>query len=70
MKELGVTVIVAIGCFWLAACGVTETVILRHPETGKKVECGPYFGHPNLGRGDLRHCIQDYHRQGYERAPE
>ncbi len=72
MKWLGVTVIVAIGCFWLAACGITETVILRYPETGKKVECDPYgyFGHSNKGLVFLRTCVQDYQRQGYERAPE
>ena len=68
----GATVMLAIGCFWLAACGMTETVILRQPETGKKVECGPYgyFGHSSKGLDYLRHCVKDYQRQGYERAPE
>ncbi len=66
------TIMLAMGCFLLVGCGATETVILSHPETRQKVECGPYayLGHSSKGLVFLRACVEDYQRQGYERVPE
>ena len=55
---------------FLAGCSTSDPVYLRHPQTGKKVQCGPYM---NAGIWGLqsakrreRDCIVDYQRQGYE----
>lgn len=34
--------IIACGMLALAACAYTDPILLRHPETGKIVQCGPY----------------------------
>jgi hypothetical protein len=60
--------------FWalaitLGGCGVSETVYLRHPETGTRIQCGPYFGIPRSNHIYLRDCVGDYQQQGYVRVP-
>ncbi len=62
----------------LAGCVFsTNPIILRHPETGQTVKCGPYrYSHlifeqsPRTALERERACITDYQRQGYERMPE
>lgn len=53
--------------------GCTQTVYMKHPATGKTVQCGPYrsTGIPAMA-GAMREaqCIQDYKEQGYVRVPE
>ena len=56
----------------LAGC-FNESVMLRHPQTGNTVECGPYdekslTAEMTASKRDA--CIQDYERQGYERVKE
>jgi hypothetical protein len=59
----------------LAGCATeTKLVLLRHPQTGKTAQCGPY---PTTGHTSKitaveheRGCIADYQRQGYERVME
>lgn len=57
----------------LAGC-MTDPVVLRHPQTGKKVQCGPYYTGTSADTLSApireRGCIEDYQRQGYERAME
>jgi hypothetical protein len=57
----------------LAGC-TSDPVFLRHPQTGKKAQCGPYnaTGVANrMATVELeRGCVADYHRQGYERVME
>lgn len=52
----------------------TDPVFLRHPQTGKKVQCGPYSmtGWAATQAAPIRErgCIEDYQRQGYERVME
>ena len=58
----------------LAACQyATAPVILKHPKTGKVVQCGPYWI-GNVANEDMsgvakmeRGCIEDYKEQGYVR---
>ena len=57
----------------LAGC-TTDPVLLRHPQTGKKVQCGPYSmaGGAAIQAATERErgCVADYQRQGYERVME
>ncbi len=54
----------------LAGC-MTTPVKLRHPVTGRTVQCGPYDRGREGGTAVRKNqCIQDYQRQGYERARE
>lgn len=56
-------------CVALAGC--SSPVVMRNA-MGMTANCGPY---PALGINGIvgaereRQCIQDYQRQGYERAP-
>ena len=56
----------------LAACQIVETVYLRHPQTGRVAQCGPYQGvGPQMGAVNVvqqRGCIEDYRVQGYVRV--
>ena len=66
-----IIILMAIG---LAGCATSETVYLIN-ESGNTVQCGPFtdYGAVNLANqtteAQLRGCISDYQRQGYERAP-
>ena len=57
----------------LAGC-MSESVYLRHPQTGKKAQCGPYMNAGIAASQSAtireRGCIEDYQRQGYERVME
>ena len=63
-----------IGMLTLLAGCQTDPVHLRHPQTGKRVQCGPYpaysFQHQMASANQERGCIEDYQRQGYERVME
>jgi len=53
----------------LVLAGCTGPVILRDPQTGKTVQCGP---DETEQRADVayqrqRDCIEEYQRQGYKR---
>ena len=65
---IGIMLIIVMELAVLSAC---TSDYLRHSETGKKVNCGPYFGDPasdHSARLLKRGCIEDYERQGYERV--
>lgn len=52
--------------------GCTTAVTMRHPD-GRVVKCGPYDARPINSFSSAQReqsCIQDYQRQGFERAPE
>jgi hypothetical protein len=57
----------------VAACGQIDAVYLKHPTTGRVVQCGPYTGvtgYTHTGTVlQQRGCIEDYRAQGYERVP-
>jgi hypothetical protein len=59
--------------FWALAITLggctTETIYLRHSETGTLVQCGPYTGGPANRNASLRYCVADYQQQGYLRVP-
>lgn len=62
----------ALAALALAGCASTETVMLRNP-VGQTVQCGPYQGSSGaisrlVIQQQLRDCVTDYQRQGYERA--
>jgi hypothetical protein len=61
----------ALACLFMG-CSTTP-VSLKHPGTGRVVQCGPY-GWNELRTGSVpereRGCIADYQRQGYERVPD
>ena len=67
------TIIILMAVF-LAGCATSETVYLKNA-SNQMVKCGPYtiYGiipHANLTtQFQLRDCIADYQRQGYERVP-
>jgi hypothetical protein len=50
----------------------TEPILLRHPETGITVQCGPYpnalYSSMAAGyRAERQQCVAQYQRQGYVR---
>ena len=47
----------------------SETVYVRHLETGAVVQCGPYTGGPANRTASLRYCVGAYQQQGYVRVP-
>lgn len=62
---------VALLCAWVLA-GCTTAVIMRHPD-GRVAKCGPYDARPLNSFSSAqreRGCVEDYQRQGFERAPE
>jgi hypothetical protein len=72
-KLAGITslpLIILMGLSLLSGC---TSVYFRHPQTGKIVKCGPYFGDPSSDHSASvlkRSCIEDAERQGYERVTE
>jgi hypothetical protein len=60
---------------WLAftGCASSEVVNLKHPSKGDVVKCGPYTVSGNIAaaaetaQNELRYCVSDFQRQGYER---
>ena len=61
-------------CLTLVLVGCTDPVKLRNTATGQTVECGPYYTGLDGGIGKgiparEAQCINDYQRQGFERAP-
>lgn len=58
----------------LAGCASSETVLLRNA-AGMTAQCGPYqsWGNVNFAQlqaqNQLRDCVADFQRQGYERTP-
>jgi hypothetical protein len=58
----------------LSGCPATSEIIsLKNPTTGTIVTCGPYtkFGNINsatqAAQNELRYCVDDFQRQGYQR---
>jgi hypothetical protein len=58
----------------VAGCATSETVYLRNMAR-QAVQCGPYDAGLNdtnariIAESQLRNCVSDYQRQGYERVP-
>lgn len=56
-----------------AGCVSSEVVHLKHSIKGDVVQCGPYTKAGNINAAtqaalaELRYCINDFQRQGYER---
>lgn len=65
-------------CLIVALCvvmvaGCTSFATTLHHSDGRSVICGPYHaGTPYAVASAIREsqCIQDYQRQGFERAPQ
>jgi hypothetical protein len=65
--------VLLIGMLALFAGCQTDPVFLRHPQTGRTVQCGPYshstdpisFETATTKEGN---CVEKYERQGYERV--
>jgi hypothetical protein len=57
----------------LGAAGCTAPIKMRNAATGATAACGPYFVTTNtVAVQTVREiqCIQDFQRQGFERAAE
>lgn len=62
---------VAVIALTLAGC-TTAPIYLKHTETGRVVECGPYFYSAAVSVAAAvreAQCIEDYKEQGYHRVP-
>ena len=67
MITLCVRFVMILGLVVLTACA-SDTVRLRHPQTGKTAQCGPNRGmSPETAAGERERCIEHYQGQGYER---
>jgi len=53
-------------------CAMAQDVKLRHPD-GRQVTCEPGWRYGviggTLGQDQVRDCVRDYQRQGYEQVP-
>ena len=72
MIALSVRFVMILGLVVLTACA-SDTVRLRHPQTGKTAQCGPNRGMspetaPETAAGERERCIEHYQGQGYERG--
>jgi hypothetical protein len=68
---IGIGLGLLLGFVLFAGCS-SETVMLRHSQTGATVTCGPYRSFGPFGDDYVRsmsQCISSYHRQGFERVP-
>jgi len=67
------TVAVCLAVLCLVACAPIPVVQMRNPRTGETAKCGsgPWS---SIQRGGAltwqRECIEDFQRQGWERAPD
>ena len=67
MITVSVCFVVPFGLVLLTGC-TSDTVRLRHPQTGRTAQCGPNRGmSPETAAVQREHCIEHYDRQGYER---
>ena len=70
LKRIGIVLIT----ISVVGCATSETVYLRNA-ADQTVKCGPYTDYGNIpsahvtSHSQLRDCIADYQRQGYERIP-
>ncbi len=60
----------------LTACGMVPTISLKHPTTGRTVQCEgdlyPLFD-PTVGqliKSLQQNCVADYQKRGYEQVPQ
>jgi hypothetical protein len=56
----------------LGTLGCTSTILMRHPD-GRVAECGGSyaFGLHSMSAAERdRDCVNDFQRQGFERAPK
>jgi hypothetical protein len=74
MRAMRKTMIFAAVALTLAGCTTSETIHLRN-STGQVVQCGPYTHYGNMpaagaeNRAEIRDCVADFQRQGYDRVP-
>jgi hypothetical protein len=67
MITISVRFVMTLGLALLTGCS-SDTVRLRHPQTGKTAQCGPNRGmSPETAAEQRERCIEHYQRQGYER---
>jgi len=56
----------------VTACATVDNVKLRHPD-GRTVTCEPGWRYgivgATAGQSQVRDCVGDYQRQGFERVP-
>ena len=61
----------------IAGCvASSEVVHLKHPVKGDVIKCGPYQVPASkrasasvTAQNELRYCVEDFQRQGYQRIP-
>lgn len=58
----------------LAACAQTSEIVRLRNAAGQTVQCGPYMRGPSITTGielqtQVRDCVADFQRQGFERVP-
>jgi hypothetical protein len=67
----GLLMLVVLGLLMMG-CAMAQDVKLRHPD-GRSVTCQPGWRYgvigATLGQDQVRDCVKDYQRQGFERAP-
>ena len=67
MITISVRFVMTLGLVLLTGCA-SDTVRLRHPQTGKTAQCGPNRGMSSqTAVVEQERCIEHYQLQGYER---
>ena len=67
MITLSVRFLMILGLVLPTGC-TSDTVRLRHPQTGETAQCGPNRGmSPETAAGERERCIEHYQSRGYER---
>ena len=66
--------LLSVGTLLLSACAVGDVVLMEHPDTGERVECGGDIAYGNIPAGNdtnlakQRYCVEDFKQQGYVRV--
>ena len=49
----------------------SDSVRLRHPQTGEIAQCGPYGSYSSqTAEKERERCIRDYQQKGYQRVTQ
>lgn len=71
LMRLNSVVFMLVGVLTIVMGCQSDSVRLRHPQTGEIAQCGPYGSYSSQTAAKERdRCIRDYQEQGYQRVTQ
>jgi hypothetical protein len=69
MRSFNIPFVMFVGFVTTVTGCQSDSVRLRHPQTGQIAQCGPYGSYSSQTAAKERErCIVDYQEQGYQRV--